>query len=197
MMMDDRELKRGPEVQEESPGEAHGEQSSTSPEAAGGGTRSRRTRAKKADEKIAALETELEETQDRYLRALADLDNFRKRAEKEKGDLFRSAGERIVANLLEVLDGFDQALAVESTSESAEGFLEGISLLRQRFIELLEKEGLTHLDSVGQPFDPNLHEAVMQVESEGYPPDTVVQELRRGYLLNGRLLRPAKVVVAK
>ncbi|MCK4547646.1 MAG: nucleotide exchange factor GrpE [Candidatus Eisenbacteria sp.] len=149
------------------------------------------------DEGIAELEMKLEESNDKYLRTLADLDNFRKRTEREKADLLRSAGERLIGDLLEVLDGFDQALAMDAGTEAAGSFVEGMVLLRRQLMRILEKEGLTEIVSTGQPFDPNIHEAAMQVESAEHSSDTVVQELRKGYLLNERLLRPARVAVAK
>jgi len=131
------------------------------------------------------------------LRAVADLDNYRKRAEREKSDLIKYAGERVIGGLLEVLDGFDQALAVDSSAGGEDGFREGIALLRQRLYEVLEKEGLSEIFTLDLPFDPNLHEAVVQVESDEHPPGAVVEELRKGYLLNDRLLRPVRVSVAK
>jgi molecular chaperone GrpE len=150
----------------------------------------------KAEEKIGALEAEVGELREKYLRALADYDNFRKRAEKERAEIYKSAAERLIGNLLEVLDGFDQALAADPTS-AGESFLEGLALLRQHFLAVLEREGLSPIEAEGQPFDPHLHEAVLQVDSDELPPGTVVEEIRKGYLLNARLLRPARVTVAK
>jgi len=150
-----------------------------------------------AGARVAELEAQLEEARDKYLRALADLDNYRKRAERERSDLLKSAGERVVAGILDVLDGFDQALAVDPEAASPESFLEGLDLLRRRLLQILEKEGLSEIVAADQPFDPNLHEAVIQIESDEIPSGTVVEELRKGYLLNERLLRPARVSVAK
>ena len=146
---------------------------------------------------VARLESELEDLRDKYLRALADLDNYRKRAEKEKADLLRNAGERVIAGILEVLDGFDQALAVDPGGATPDSLFEGLDLLRLRLLQVLEKEGLSEIATVDQPFDPNLHEAVIQVESDDLPSGMVVEELRKGYLLNERLLRPARVSVSK
>lgn len=166
-------------------------------EARGEGRRDWRARKRAYDERIAELEGRLEETQDKYLRTLADLDNFRKRVEREQAERVRNAGERLMAELLDVLDALDQALAVDAASDSTESFVEGLRLLRERFLGILEKEGLAEVRSVGEPFDPNVHEAVMQVESDEHASDTVVQELQKGYRLHERLLRPAKVTVAK
>jgi molecular chaperone GrpE len=149
------------------------------------------------DERISVLESELEDARDKYLRTLAELDNFRKRAERERADLVRNAGERLIEHLLDVLDGFDQALAMDVEGVGGESYAEGIGLLRDRLLSVLEREGVTEIESIGQPFDPNIHEAMIQVESDEYPSDTVVEELRKGYLLNDRLLRAARVAVAK
>jgi len=161
------------------------------------GGRSWRAQVQELEARVSELEAQLQETQDKYLRALAEMDNFRKRAEREQAEMARAAGERLISNLLEVLDALDQAVGVDPSTESAEGVVEGLSLLRERFREILEREGLSEIGSVGEPFDPNVHEAVMQVESEDHPTDTVVMELRKGYRLHERLLRPARVAVAK
>ncbi len=173
------------------------EEDSPEPREAGVAEREDGSGSGKADERISELEREVLDIRERYLRALADLDNYRKRAEKERVDLYRNAGERLITGILDVLDGFDQALAVTPDSGEAESILQGIGLLRRQLFEVLEQEGLSEIEATNQPFDPNVHEAVLQVESGDFPSGAVVEEFRRGYLLNGRLLRPAQVSVAK
>jgi molecular chaperone GrpE len=132
---------------------------------------------------------------DQYLDSLrrlkAEFDNSRKRQERERSRILESASEKLVQELLPVLDNLDRAL------ESEGDIREGVRATRDQLADVLANEGLLPVASDGQPFDPNVHEAVMGQPSEDYEEGTVLQTFQRGYLLNGRAIRPAKVVVAK
>lgn len=139
---------------------------------------------------------EAEANYDRYLRAVAELDNARKRAQREREDYIRYANESLLRELLPVLDNFDRALRAAREAEEAPGLLAGVELIRRELLKVLEKFGVTSYTAVGQPFDPEKHEAVMRLETTEHPEMTVVEETLSGYLLNGKVLRPAMVTVA-
>ena len=151
-----------------------------------------------AEEELAVLAEELEATRgerDQYLEALrrlkAEFENSRKRQERERERLFSMASERLVQELLPVLDNLDRAL------EAGGDIREGVLATRNQLADVLGNEGLAPVASDGQPFDPNVHEAVMGRPSEDHEEGTILQTFERGYLLNGKPIRPAKVVVAK
>ena len=151
-----------------------------------------------AEEALATLAVELEETRrerDEYVDALrrlkADLENSRKRQERERSRLLETASEKLVVELLPVLDNLDRALEAEGNIR------EGVRATREQLADALGKEGLLPVASDGQPFDPNVHEAVMGQPSEEHEEGTILQTFQRGYLLNGKPIRAAKVVVAR
>jgi molecular chaperone GrpE len=147
----------------------------------------------------AALEAktrEAESLQDRNLRLMAEFDNARKRAAREREDYTRFANESLIRELLPVLDNFDRALLAARTDASAGAVTAGIELIQRELLRVLEKFGATPFSSVGQAFDPERHEAVARVPTTEHPEMAVVAETARGYLLNGRVLRPAMVSVA-
>ena len=151
-----------------------------------------------AEEELAALSEELEsarQERDQYLDALrrlkAEFENSRKRQERERERVFSMAAERLVQELLPVLDNLDRALAAGGDIR------EGVLATRNQLADVLGNEGLLPVASDGQPFDPNVHEAVMGRPSEEHEEGTILQTFERGYLLNGKPIRPAKVVVAK
>ncbi|HZF59768.1 MAG TPA: nucleotide exchange factor GrpE [Rubrobacter sp.] len=151
-----------------------------------------------AEEELAALSEELEsarQERDQYLDALrrlkAEFENSRKRQERERERVFSMAAERLVQELLPVLDNLDRAL------EAGGDIREGVLATRNQLADVLSNEGLLPVASDGQPFDPNVHEAVMGRPSEEHEEGTILQTFERGYLLNGKPIRPAKVVVAK
>ncbi len=135
------------------------------------------------------------EYKDRYLRTLADLENLRKRFEKEKRDYIDYATQDLIYELVQVLDNFDRALSAAGSSDDT--YRQGIEMISRQFREVLRKQGLEEIRAVGERFDPFVHEAVEQVESESVPEDTVVEEILKGYTLKGRLLRPSAVKVAR
>ena len=138
-----------------------------------------------------AVSAERDQYLDSLRRLKAEFDNSRKRQERERSRILESASEKLVQELLPVLDNLDRAL------ESEGDIREGVRATRDQLAEVLANEGLLPVASDGQPFDPNVHEAVMGQPSEDYEEGTVLQTFQRGYLLNGRAIRPAKVVVAK
>jgi molecular chaperone GrpE len=160
----------------------------------------------KFEKKIAELESELanqqksgEELKDKWLRATADFDNYRKRINKEKVEWREFAQEEIIAELLPVLDNFDRALAAMLTSIPNDhvAFAEGMKLVHKQLIDILTQHQVTVIECVGKPFDPHFHEAVMTVPSADYPEDTVVEEIQKGYMHNDKVIRPAMVKVSK
>jgi molecular chaperone GrpE len=145
--------------------------------------------------RLAELESKLDESEDRRLRLVADVDNIRKRARQERLDVIQHASQGVIEALLPVLDDLHRALEHAPTS-SDDSWLKGIELSVQKLEDILAAQGVEGIDSLGEPFDPNLHEAVGAVDSDA-PEDTVVQELRRGYRLHDRVVRPALVKVAR
>jgi molecular chaperone GrpE len=146
-------------------------------------------------EALEAKTRELEAQQDRYLRTVAEFDNARKRAAREREEYTRYANESMLRDLLPVLDNLDRAL-LAARSEPAAAVTTGVELIQRELLRVLEKFGLTPFSSVGQPFDPERHEAIARVQRPDLPEMTVADETGRGYLLNGRVLRPAMVTVA-
>jgi len=139
------------------------------------------------------LASEKSDLHDRLLRAQAEFQNFRKRVERERSELFEYASMEAVRALLPVLDDFERSLKVESADRE---YVKGMELIYQRLFDGLKKLGLEPIDSAGQRFDPHIHHAVDKVETEEAPPDTILEEFQRGYNFKGRMLRPAMVKVA-
>jgi molecular chaperone GrpE len=148
---------------------------------------------------LKARATKADENWDKYLRAVADLDNYRKRVAREKEELARFTSERVVAALLPALDNLERAIeAAQAHGAENSSLLEGLTQVYNQFRRTLVEFGLLEIIAgVGQPFDPNLHEAVSQVDSAAHEEGHVIEQLQRGYKLADRLLRPARVVVSK
>lgn len=142
------------------------------------------------------LQQQLEEAQQRLLRAQADFDNFRKRTMKEKEELGNYASMKLITQLLPVVDNFDRAVDAAKNGGDVENFLKGIDMIYRQFAGVLEAEGLMAMAPVGQPFNPDFHQAIMQVESEEHEEGIVVEEIQKGYMLKERVLRPAMVKVS-
>jgi molecular chaperone GrpE len=149
----------------------------------------------KLREALEAKTRELEAQQDRHLRAVAEFDNVRKRNAREREEYTRYANESLLRDLLPVLDNLDRALQA-ARSEPPTSLTTGVELIQRELLRVLEKFGLTAFTSAGQPFDPERHEAIARVPSTDLPDMTVAGETARGYLLHGRVLRPAMVTVA-
>lgn len=157
-----------------------------------------------AADPLAALEAktqEVEQLTDRLLRLQAEFDNFRKRAARERAEFAKFAAEGLLLDLLPTLDNLERARAAvpaEAAGPALGGLVEGIDMILRLFRSSLEKHGVTPLVAVGQPFDPSVHQAVAQVEvPEGEEEHQVVEEVQAGYLLHGRVLRPAMVKVSR
>jgi len=133
------------------------------------------------------------EWRDRYMRALADYENFRKRAEREKQDFFKYALAGLLKDLLPVLDNFDRAL---EHAEEGDDFHKGVLMIYKQLFDILKRHGVQTIEESGVPFDPKLHEGVVREENPSVPSHTVVAVLQKGYFLHDRLLRPAMVKVA-
>jgi molecular chaperone GrpE len=138
----------------------------------------------------------LREVNDRLLRTAADFDNFRKRAQREKEQYVARAGDNIVREILPVLDNFARALQARDANHDLAALATGIDMIYRQLGDVLERMGIESFESVGQRFDPALHEAIQQVTSPAHAPGTIVSEFARGYRMGGKLLRPALVVVA-
>lgn len=138
------------------------------------------------------------ESWDKLLRLQADFDNTRKRLEREKQDFIKFANESLILELLNILDDLERVVNLaESKSEDMPAFLKGVEMILAHIYEMLKEHGVKPIDAEGKVFDPNYHEALMQVENKDLPEHTVVEEMQKGYLLNDRVIRTAKVKVSK
>jgi molecular chaperone GrpE len=158
--------------------------------------------AQLTNEQLQDLQTQAakaDEHWERMLRLAADFENFKKRTAREQTDARKFANEGLIAKLLPILDNFEMAMqvAADPKASSIESLRAGVEMIQQQLRSALREAGVEELDAAGAAFDPNLHEAVSQAESADVPEGHVMQQLRRGYRLNGRLLRPATVVVAR
>lgn len=153
--------------------------------------------AAKLRAELDAKTKEAEKNHNRFLRACADLENYRKRSEKEKADAIGFANESIIEDILAAVDNLERALEHACAENSTESLREGVKLTLSQMHATLKKYGLQEIKSVGEKFDPALHHAISHEETDSAPAETVVKEFQKGYFLKGRLLRPAMVAVAK
>ena len=142
------------------------------------------------------LRHQLDDKHDQLLRALAETDNVRRRAQRDREEYVKYAVEGLTRDLLPILDNLDRAIAAARAAGDAARVVEGVELIQRELLRVLERHGLTRYSALGQRFDPTRHEAVARVLSHEQAPDTVVSEVAPGYALNGRVLRPAMVGVA-
>lgn len=156
-----------------------------------------------ADE-IAALKAAIKELDDkananydRYLRALAELENYKKRVARERMDQLRYGGEDLLREVLPVIDNLERTLAHSHEASDLAKVLEGVTMIQRQFLKALEKSGITVIDKAPAPFDPTIHQALERVLDNSHPDDTVLDILQKGYILNGKVVRPAMVRVAK
>lgn len=143
------------------------------------------------------VERDVQELKDQYLRQLADLENTRKRLARDQAELSRFAAETVVRELLPIVDSLDQALVAVDKRSETDAVVKGVHLIFRQLLGLLEKQGVKRIPTVGEPFDPHQHEAVAEVEADGQAPHTIVEEVQVGYTMNGKVIRPAIVKVAK
>lgn len=150
------------------------------------------------DKMMATIEEKnrlMDEQAERYKRLQADYDNFRRRTRQEKEELSAIVAQGVIRELLPVMDNFERALASASTQDAA-GLLAGVEMIYRQFATALEKNGLTAIEAVGKMFDPQQHEAVMQVADDSQPEGTILEELQKGYSVQGKVVRPSMVKVA-
>lgn len=145
---------------------------------------------------IERLNALVEESSQKVLRAQADFDNFRRRTMKEREELAKYASLKLVEQLVPVLDNFDRALLASQENQDFEAFSKGVEMIFRQFSQVLDQEGLKPMDAVGQPFNPEYHQAIMQVESEEHEEGIVVEEVQKGYMLKDKVIRPAMVKVS-
>ncbi|AQS59911.1 nucleotide exchange factor GrpE [Desulforamulus ferrireducens] len=139
--------------------------------------------------------SEAEANFNRALRLQADYENLRRRSRQEREEIIKYGSEQLIKNLLPVLDNFQRALA--AAGDGGEKFINGVEMIHRQFFDVLKGEGLAPIPALGEQFDPNIHDAVMQVEDSNQPENTVVEELLVGYYLKGKVIRPSMVKVAK
>lgn len=148
----------------------------------------------KADKKQEAFKEKIEELEDRVKRQMAEFDNFRKRTEKEKSQMFETGAKSVIEKILPVVDNFERGLAAV-TEEEKGGFADGMNMIYKQLMTELESIGVKPIEAVGQEFDPDFHNAVMQVESEEYESGIVAQELQKGYTYRDSVVRHSMVAV--
>lgn len=144
---------------------------------------------------VEKLEKKIQEEEERYLRLRADFDNLKRRTQVEREAASKYRAQKLLTDLMPVLDNFERALQVEATTEDGESIKKGIEMVYRTLIEATSNEGLQVIETVDQPFDPNFHQAVMQEQDAEKEAGIVLQELQRGYKLKDRVLRPAMVKV--
>lgn len=151
----------------------------------------------KLQEQIVEKDKEIAELKDRYLRNLAESDNIRKRLRQQSEESVRLQREGLLRELLPIVDNLERAVGAARDGGNGKSIVEGVEMVLQSLLDFLRTQGVTQLSAVGQPFDPSVHEAVDQVETAAHPPNIVVNEFNRGYLVGDRMLRPARVTVSR
>ena len=149
------------------------------------------------EEPAVDYEKEIEALKASELRIRADFDNFRRRTNEENAKRVKFASQSVVEKLIPLLDNFERALQVEATSEDAKQIQAGVDMIHRQLVDVLNGEQVEAIDAVGQPFDPNYHQAVMQEPSDEFESGTVTMELQKGYTMHGRVIRPSMVKVAE
>lgn len=148
-------------------------------------------------DELTALKKENESLKEANLRVQAEFQNYKRRTEKEKSEIYKYANEKIVVELLAVMDNLDRALdSISHNAEDHQNVLNGVEMIKKSFEDLLEKEGVQVIEAVDQPFDPNLHHAVMTEEKDGCDSDVVIEEFQKGYKLGEKVVRPSMVKVS-
>jgi molecular chaperone GrpE len=146
---------------------------------------------------ITEKDREIAELKDKYLRALAESENIRKRTRQQSEETVRLQRENLLRDLLPIADNLERAVEAARTAGGGEPIVEGVEMVLRSLLDFLKSHGVSQISAVGQPFDPQRHEAVDHVESSEHPPNTVVSEFHRGYLIGDRMLRPSRVSVAR
>lgn len=148
-------------------------------------------------QRLQEKEKEAAENYDKYVRAVAELENYKKRAVRDRADSLKYGQENLIRDILPLVDNLDRAMEHACNSNDFEAFKAGLQLIQNQLNGCLGKQGVEPIQAIGRDFDPNVHEAVLQMESPEHGHNQVVEEFEKGYLLNGRLLRPSKVSVCR
>lgn len=152
-----------------------------------------------SEEVVSAEETltvQLEDLNQKFLRVAADFENYKRRTNLERDDLLKYSNAKLVGELLPIVDNFQLALKNSSEQSEVQGFMKGMEMIYNQFMDILTQSGMSKIEAVGQPFDPNLHEAIMQVADDSVADDTVIEELRTGYKYKDKVLRASMVKVS-
>ena len=149
-----------------------------------------------ADNEADAFKKQAEENYQKLLRVQADYDNFRRRSRLEKEEFAKYASQKLIEQLLPVFDNFDRALAAGKDNKDPEAFMKGVDMIFRQFAAVFEGEGVKPIEAVGQPFNPEYHQAIMQVESEEHEEGIVVEEVQKGYMMKDKVIRPTMVKVS-
>lgn len=153
----------------------------------------------KKEEAQAEEKNEADDYKNQYVRLMADFQNFRKRTEKEKSDIYAFANEKIVCDMLDVLDNFERAIEAAEKAEDGnanDGFIEGMKMILKQMLDVLRKHNVKEIEALGQDFDPNYHNAVMMEDNPDFESGKVTFVMQKGYMLNDRVIRPSMVKVA-
>lgn len=151
----------------------------------------------KADKKNEAMQAKIDELEDRVKRQMAEFENFRKRTDKEKTMMFETGAKSVIEKILPVVDNFERGLATIPEDDKESAFANGMKMIYKQMMDELDKLGVKPIEAVGQEFDPNFHNAVMQVESEEYESGVVAQELLKGYMYHETVVRHSMVAVVQ
>ncbi len=149
--------------------------------------------ARKLEEK----ENDAQENYDRWLRSVAELENYKKRMTKEKLELSKYANEQLIKEILPIVDNLERAIEHSSNPKDSKALDDGIKMTAKQLITVLEKFGIKRIEALNEPFDPNYHEAIMQLETQKHEENIVLRELEKGYILHDRLIRPSRVAISK
>ncbi len=146
---------------------------------------------------LEVAQRQAKESYDKFLRVYAEFENYKKRMEREKSDFLKYANEELIKELLPVIDNLDRAVGQARQNAEAQSLVEGVEMILRQIKEVMEKHGVKELQSLGEPFDPNVHEAMMHEIADEHDENTVIDELQKGYIFKDRLIRPALVKVSK
>lgn len=148
------------------------------------------------NERMKELETTISQWQDKYIRKVAEFENYKRRTENDQLSLIKYAAESFITKLLDVIDDFERSLAHIKDAKDVSSIEEGIKLVYSKLMKSIEEQGIKKIDAVGQPFDVHLHEAIMQMKNDAVPPHTVLEEVQSGYIYKDRVIRHSKVIVS-
>lgn len=154
------------------------------------------TEVTEGDSQAAELLAQLDEASQKLLRVQADYDNFRRRTQKEKEELAKYASSKLVENLLPTVDNFDRAITASAANQDYDALAKGVDMIFRQLMTTMEAEGLVTMETVGQPFNPEYHQAVMTVETDEYEEGIIVEELQKGFMIKDKVIRPAMVKVS-